>query len=127
MMDQSGNDAPQSPAEAAALQANPPQLTGEQLEKLKIGWVDKARELYTDFINKIAGLPGHAVAKHRSFGHFDDGYLWLKESILNIQSIAAEVAPQGIAVGEQCGSGAQSDSSAQPLPAEDQPANSPAE
>ena len=84
-------------------QAQAPTLHPEQFEQIKKSLIDSLHKSYGEFIGSIQRFPVSPVPMQQSFLHFDTGFLWFKEAILNMPMPQMQVAiasPQPEASGE---------------------------
>lgn len=65
----------------------------DQLTQIKAQLITSVSSHYREFINKVRNMPINPHIKTRSFNFFDDGFVWLKEGILNIQLNLPPLAP----------------------------------
>lgn len=76
-------------------QAQPaaPTLSPEQFEQIKRSLVDSLHKNYGQFIGSIQQFPVAAPPMQEAFKHFDTGFLWFKEAILNMPMPVVQMMP----------------------------------
>jgi hypothetical protein len=87
----------------AKAQPAAPTLHPEQFEQIKKSLIDTLFKNYNNFIASINKFPVMPVPMQEAFRHFDTGFLWFKESILNMpmpQIQMVQASPQPEASGE---------------------------
>jgi hypothetical protein len=84
---------PTDTAQAAPQEQTILPMTPEQMEQVKNQLIELLIKSYHTFIQSISQLPVNQSAVTRSFGYFDDGFLWFKEAIVSMPTQNLRIIP----------------------------------
>jgi hypothetical protein len=84
---------PEAAPQPQQAQANPPQMSPEQFETIKNALIQNFVKGYTQFIGSISHFPCAQIPMQEAFRHFDTGFLWFKESLVNMPVPQIQVMP----------------------------------
>lgn len=73
------------------------QLKPEQLERIKQSLIDSLLSKYNEFLQFLHSLPGHLPTRQNAFKDLDTGFLWIRESIINLRPEHIQIAPMPVA------------------------------
>lgn len=93
MSEQEQNQAAQPEAAPQQAQATPPQMSPEQFDTIKNALIQNFIKGYTQFIGSISHFPCAQIPMQEAFRHFDTGFLWFKEAIVNMPAPQIQVIP----------------------------------
>ena len=72
------------------------QFSQDQVQAIKNALITNLVKLYRDFTAAITKYPCHEQMKIEAFRNFDTGFLWYKESIVQMPTPTMQAAAQGV-------------------------------